>query len=80
MRCLPHARTLASIDQPASGTDNILDAEGKLVDALDLMSMLSIADGKIVCSRDYFFDSRKFTDAWGSQRSGAVARGYFVEL
>ncbi|MET8783585.1 limonene-1,2-epoxide hydrolase family protein [Streptomyces sp. NPDC049097] len=47
-------------------TDNVLDAEGKLLDALDMMSMLCIEDGKIVWSRDYFFDSRKFTDAWGS--------------
>lgn len=47
-------------------TDNILDAEGNLLDALDMMTMLSVEDGMIVRSRDYFFDSRKFTDAWGS--------------
>jgi limonene-1,2-epoxide hydrolase len=56
-------------------TDNILDAEGTLVDALDMMSMFFVEDGKIVCSRDYFFDSRKFTDARGSQSPEAVARG-----
>ncbi|MEU6322746.1 limonene-1,2-epoxide hydrolase family protein [Streptomyces sp. NPDC047009] len=47
-------------------TDKILDAEGKLLDTLDMMSMLRIEDGKIVWSRDCFFDSRKLTDAWSS--------------
>ena len=45
-------------------TDNIMDSDGRLLEALDMMSMLCIEDGKIRWSRDYFFDSRKFTAAW----------------
>jgi limonene-1,2-epoxide hydrolase len=47
-------------------TDVILDADGKVLDELDMMSMLCIEDGKIRWSRDYFFDSRRFVDAWSA--------------
>jgi limonene-1,2-epoxide hydrolase len=53
-------------------TDNIFGEDGKLLEALDMMSMLCVEDGKIRWSRDYFFDSRKFTDAWG-EGGGTVA-------
>ncbi|MFI5998383.1 nuclear transport factor 2 family protein [Streptomyces sp. NPDC051362] len=45
-------------------THNIMDADGKVLETLDVMSMLCVEDGKIRWSRDYFFDSRKFTEAW----------------
>ncbi|WP_405765167.1 nuclear transport factor 2 family protein [Actinacidiphila glaucinigra] len=46
-------------------TDTILDAEGNLLHVLDLMSMLRVVDGRIVWSRECFFDSRTFDEAWG---------------
>ncbi|MEU1621118.1 limonene-1,2-epoxide hydrolase family protein [Streptomyces sp. NPDC005722] len=46
-------------------TDNILDAQGQVLEALDLMAMLRVEDGRIVWSREYFHDPLRFTEAWG---------------
>lgn len=45
-------------------TDNVMDKDGKLIHALDMMSMFRVKYGKICWSREYFFDSRSFAVDW----------------
>lgn len=45
-------------------TDKVLDKNGDLLTALDLMAIFRVEDGKVTWSRDYFFDSRAFFEGW----------------
>jgi limonene-1,2-epoxide hydrolase len=50
-------------------TDKVLDKNGDVLTALDLMAVFRVENGKITWSRDYFFDSRAFLDGWAEDDS-----------
>jgi limonene-1,2-epoxide hydrolase len=50
-------------------TDKVLDKNGDVLTALDLMAIFRVENGKITWSRDYFFDSRVFLDGWAEDGS-----------